>query len=72
MIHNFETLKDGKTKLATHKRLSITSWHRPLVYFSNFAPYFSALTINKLKSLQHTFPLEKMLGFTLQLLLESL
>jgi len=48
MIHNFKTLKVGKTGLATHDSQVIGSWHLP--HFFIFAPHFSTFTINKLQS----------------------
>jgi len=50
------TLKNGKTRLATHKSYAIASWHR--LHFIIFTPHFPAFTINTLQRL----PFDKMLG----------
>ena len=59
-----ETLKGGKTRLATHKIWARASWRR--LHFFIFMPHFSVFTINKLQSLPlwkfHTFPFHTMLG----------
>ena len=59
------TLKNGKTRLATHKSEAIASWHRSQFFI--FTPHFPAFTINTLQPLPfwkfHTFPLIKCLVF---------
>ena len=59
-----KTLKDGATRLATHKSWAIASWHRFNCFI--FTPHSSAFTINTLQSLPlwkfDTFPFGKMLG----------